>query len=79
MPKAILEFNLDDKYEKEAHMRAVKADKAYGAIYDILEMFRTIRKYSSESEQYIETSCQLEEKVRSIINESGIDLSEEYN
>lgn len=50
--KAILEFNLEEPYEEQAHRRAVKSLDAYLAIYDIAqEIFRPHRKhgYSDES------------------------------
>lgn len=78
MPKSTLHFNLDDEYEKAAHVRALKADKAYGALYDILQYFRSVRKYSTEEESKIQIVSEVEDKVLEIINESGVDIYEEY-
>lgn len=49
--KAILEFNLEDQYERNAHMRAVKSTQAYGALWDIAnEIFRSARKHGYKNE-----------------------------
>jgi hypothetical protein len=44
--KGILEFNLEDSYERLAHKRAVNATAAYLALWDIgQEVFRPARKH----------------------------------
>lgn len=77
--KGILEFNLEDFEEKRAHLRAVKADKAYNALYDITQKLRTIRKYAEfenkETEDFFE---KLDEELIRIISDNNIDLSEEF-
>jgi len=73
--KGILEFNLDDSDEKLSHVRAVKADNAYRALYEITMELRKLRKYGEKEEVNIE---ELEEKIHEIIGECGVSLDEEY-
>lgn len=45
MPKAILEFNLDEPSEQLAHKRAICATDAYLTLYDFRErLFREIKR-----------------------------------
>ena len=45
MSKGILEFNLDDPYDRSAHKRAVSATDAYIAFHDIDNVLRDMLKY----------------------------------
>jgi len=78
MPKATLQFNLDDEFEKDAHTRAIKADKAYGALWDLMNYFREIRKYGDRPEAELAIFTEAEDQFYKVLSESGIDLFEEY-
>lgn len=49
MAKAILEFNLDEPEDKEAHLRAVKALDMALALWDIEQYLRAQTKYAPDS------------------------------
>ena len=44
--KAILEFNLDEPEDKEAHLRAIKSLDMMMALWDIEQYFRAQIKYN---------------------------------
>lgn len=84
MPKAKLEFDLNDSYERSAHKRAVSATDAYIALHKIANnLFRPARKhgYSEEglqnlSQETIDAIGLLEEKFYNILEEQGVDLED---
>lgn len=78
MPIATLRFDLNDAYEKDAHSRAIKADKAYGVLWDLAQHLRSIRKYGDRPEQELTAINEIEEKLNELLIESGVDLYEEY-
>lgn len=47
MPKAILEYDLNDEYDKNAYKRALDSTKAYLALHDIGNKLRSMDKYQS--------------------------------
>lgn len=76
MPKAALQFDLDDQYDKLEHKRAVSATDAYLVIHSIHEhLFRKVDSgLLSESdhkltEEYLEV-------LNDIIEQYGIDLND---
>ena len=81
--KATLEFDLNDDSDRGSHTRAVKADNAYGALYEISnDMFRQFRKYGLpenlkdlDKEELI---CKLEDLFHEILIENNINLMDEY-
>jgi hypothetical protein len=73
--KAILEFDLSDIDERATHLRAIKADKAYAALWHITQLLREKRKYHADEPIDIE---KLENDVWMLINDEGINLDEEY-
>ena len=87
---ATLKFNLEKPEDRQSHMRAVKADKAYGALSDISEILRQYRKYGgfdkhfdkpltkNETELLAKFVDMLEDEIRIAIREQNIDLYEEY-
>jgi hypothetical protein len=50
--KAILEFNLPE--EAQAHNYAVNAMEAFGALSDIQQQLRRIRKYDADPQEVLE-------------------------
>jgi hypothetical protein len=50
--KAILEFNLPE--EKQEHNYAVNATEAFGALSDIQQQLRRIRKYDAAPHEVLE-------------------------
>ena len=50
--KAILEFNLPE--EKQEHNYAVNALEAFGALSDIQQELRRIRKYDADPQEVLE-------------------------
>jgi len=50
--KAILEFNLPE--EKQEHNYAVNAMEAFGALSDIYQQLRRIRKYDANAEEVLQ-------------------------
>jgi len=50
--KAILEFNLPE--EKQEHNYAVNAMEAFGALADIQQELRRIRKYDADPQEVLE-------------------------
>lgn len=58
--KAILEFDLNEPDEREAHKRAVKADDLFTAIHEFDQYLRTEIKYVDHHEIIIDAL----EKVR---------------
>lgn len=80
--QATLTFNLEDYDAKQAHIRAVKADKAYSALHEITQLLRKYRKYDLpdklaglSNQDLIED---LEEEIHKLIQDATINLDEEY-
>ncbi len=82
--KAILEFNLSDPDEREAHLRAVKVNDAYCALWEIAQdVFRPARKHGYpdldlnellKNEQVEEAISLLEKKFYQILEDREIVL-----
>ena len=66
--KAILEFDLNDPFEKNAFLRANSATNAYLVMFDLNEKLRSLYKY--ENKENIKIS-----EVREML----VDLQTEYN
>ena len=77
---AILKFNLDDPDSSAKFKRAVNADGAYHAVYEIFQEFRKILKYNEDkySEETLEVIEKLREDCALTLNENGIDLDRDY-
>ena len=69
--KGILEFDLNDKDDIEAHLRCTKALDMTLAISDILEYVRSKAKYSEEETIEIEV---IKDEIHSILCRRDIDL-----
>ncbi len=80
--KATLEFNLDEIDEKDSHLRAVKADKAYNSLSEIGRFLRTLRKYGVPVHMQNKTQEELieyiEEEFHKTVVNCGINLDEEW-
>lgn len=75
--QSILTFNLDTEEGRDAHYRACKADQAYRALSEILELLRTYEEYkTNDSPNLFLYNLKLE--ITNLIAENDIDLYEEY-
>ena len=74
MAKATLEFDLSDEFDKDNHMRAVKATDAYLALSDICEHLRQLDRYHKDEETNI---SQLRTDIYNILQNHNINLDEE--
>ena len=78
MTKAILEYNLDDPQDREAHLRAVKSTDLALALWDMDQHLRSKTKYAPDSmppEAY-EALLEARDRLRQIMSEYSIDLEE---
>lgn len=79
MAKAILEFDLNEPDDKEAHKRAVKSLDMALALWDMDQYLRSQIKYSDEyeltDEQY-KTLDETREKLHQILSEYNISFDE---
>jgi len=78
--KATITFDLDDKFEKEAHLRAIKATDAYLALYSFREYLENKLKYSEDetSINYITTQI-IFNKLLEELDHYSIDLDNELS
>lgn len=88
MPKATLEYDLSDEYERNAHKRALSSTNAYIALHEIEGVLRSMDKYQSFNNQEEITNllqnnegCErLVELIREIfyeiLNENKIDMND---
>ncbi len=71
--KATLRFDLDDPYDRESHMRALKATDAYHALHTITEILR--RLGDDEVQPAMEA---LSREILAAIEDAGVHLHLEY-
>jgi hypothetical protein len=80
MPKAILEFNLDEVDDRDAHLRAIKSLSLTLALWEMDQHLRSELKYGTrEGELSDEAYTAIErtrEKLHEILDENGISLDE---
>lgn len=87
MPKAILEFDLEDFHEQRAHMRAVKSTSAYICLHELQAVLRQMSKYQSCDNERITNLLQnnegcvelvelLRDVVYNIIQENDINMED---
>jgi len=76
--KAILEFNLDEHNDVEAHKRAVKSLDLAIALYDMDQYLRSQTKYApdSMSSEVYGALQETRDKLHEIMSERSIDLDE---
>lgn len=78
MAKAILEFDLDDPADKEAHLRAVRSTNLAIALWDIDQYLRAKTKYAPDSmlPEVYEALLETRDKLHEIMSEHSIDLDD---
>ena len=74
MPKAILTFNLDDQYDKEAFTAASQASSWVLAMCDLDQALRQWQKYHHTFMTADDAVDAAREKLHAILNEAGLDL-----
>ena len=76
--KAILEFNLDEHFDVEAHKRAVKSLDLAIALYDMDQYLRAQTKYAPDSMpgEVYDALVETRDKLHEIMSERSIDLDE---
>jgi hypothetical protein len=72
--KAILEFDLNEPDDKEAHLRATMSLNLALAIWDMQQEFRGRLKHGQLSDEEYEVTKKLSDRFYQILNENGIDL-----
>ena len=80
MPKATLEFNLDDPDEGKAHLRCIKALDLSLAILDIQGYLRDIEKYGvRENKKLVPEYRTVEKTIETIRNKISEIIREDRN
>ena len=73
--KAILEFDLNDRDELEAHQRCIKALDLALALYEIGQELRRITKYG-EDEEKVKHTEEFKKSFYRILDEHGVVLDD---
>lgn len=79
MAKAILEFDLNEPDDREAHKRAVKSLDLVLALWDMDQYLRSQIKYGDEIEltdEQFTTLDEIKEKLHQILSEYNISFDE---
>lgn len=76
MAKAILEFNLEEPEDRDAHMRAVKSLSMAIALWEMDQYLRAECKYGELSDDAYTTTEKAREKLREILNENNLTFDE---
>jgi len=79
MAKAILEFDLNEHDDVEAHKRAVKSLDLVIALWDIDQYLRSLLKYGDEcsiTEEQYKILDETREKLHDILREKNISFDE---
>lgn len=76
--KGTLEFNLDESYEREAHLRAVKALDLALTLWDMDQYLRAKTKYAPDSmpPEVYDALQETRDKLHEIMSDHSIDLDE---
>ena len=76
--KGILEFDLDERFDVEAHKRAVKSLDLAMALYDMDQYLRSQTKYApdSMSQEVYDALQETRDKLHEIMSERSINLDE---
>lgn len=79
--KGILEFDLDERFDIEAHKRAVKSLDLAMALYDMDQYLRGQTKYApdSMSQEVYDALQETRDKLHEIMSERSINLDELIN
>lgn len=72
MPKAILEFDLNE--ERDEFQLMLNANKWYSVVWDIDQHLRSKTKYASDDtpNEIVEVLYQIREELRDIMNANGV-------
>jgi len=79
MPKAVLEFNLDDGEDKAAHLRCIKADDMALFLWELLYNSKKGFEYKLDAGEFVDQYALLDafyEWIWEKVRERGIDLEE---
>jgi hypothetical protein len=76
MPKAILEFNLDDFDDRVAHLRAIKSLDLALALWDMDQYLRAEYKYGEPTHEVYEALETARKKLFEIMSEHNVSLDE---
>ena len=76
--KGILEFDLDEPFDRVAHMRATKATNMASALWDMDQYLRSQTKYAPDSmpSEVYGALQETRDKLHEIMSEYSIDLDE---
>ena len=76
--KGILEFDLDERFDVEAHKRAIKSLDLAIALYDMDQYLRAQTKYAPDSMpgEVYDALVEARDKLHEIMSERSIDLDE---
>ena len=76
--KGILEFDLDERFDVEAHKRAVKSLDLAMVLYDMDQYLRAQTKYAPDSmpSEVYDALIETRDKLHEIMSERSIDLDE---
>lgn len=75
--KAILEFDLNEFFERKAHVRAIKSTDIYLAVHDTFEMLRRKIKYEDISNEQREAFEEARAFLIDALENRNIDINEE--
>ena len=79
MPKAVLEFNLDDGEDKAAHLRCIKADDMALFLWELLYNSKKKFEYRLDAGEIVDQYALLDafyEFMWDKLKERGLDLEE---
>jgi hypothetical protein len=80
MPKAILEFNLDEIDDRDAHLRAIKSLSLTIALWEMDQHLRSELKYGTREGELPDEAYKAIERAREklfeILSENGISFDE---
>jgi hypothetical protein len=74
--KAILEFDLEEPSDINAHKRAVNSTNVYIALSDFSNFLRTERKYKELTEEQAKYLEYITENFFSVIEDRSIDMND---
>ena len=74
--RGILEFNLEDTFEKNAHTRAMNATEAYLVLHELDQDLRQTIKYQELTEEVEAIYSAIREKLHEYMNRYGVDLND---
>jgi hypothetical protein len=78
MAKATLEFNLDDPYDQQAHLRAIKSVDMASFIFQLISNEKKLIMYQLENRDMKDWEAvnMVFERIHELIDEHGINIDE---